>query len=115
MFEVPKSKASTKEGRFEFKVPGNSKAYSFPKLQYLPMPIMKRVQTIASIAKKVAEAQKKRKQYEPTEQEQAKLMDTIMLLFETYAPELLDELDQEQVNAIVSAWGQDSSVGLGES
>lgn len=108
VYEVPRSKASIKQNRFEFKMP-DGKKYSVPLLQYIK----------PSLAQKFDES-------DLSVDENGNLVggdtkeafDLIRLLLDTYFPEadLFAQFeDAEQFGAWMTAWGEASGVTLGES
>lgn len=92
VFQVPTSKASVKQNRFEFQLPGSKKTYSVPKLQFVK----------PSLALQFGDL---------TEVQVANL------LFGEYMPEVFPLLeDSSQLEALLEAWKEASEgVGVGES
>ena len=91
VYEVPKGKASVKQNRFEFRMPGKTKVYSVPKLQYLKPSLALKLDGLSEI-------------------------DAARLLFAEYLPEAFDQFeDGEQLQDFMAAWTDASGVGLGES
>lgn len=91
VYEVPPSKASIKQNRFEFHMPGNRKLFSVPKLQYMK----------PALALQLSEL---------TEVEAAKV------LFDEYLPEAFDQFgDAEQLEEFMAAWQEASGITVGES
>lgn len=92
VFEVPKSKASIKQNRFEFKLPGGAKVYSLPLAKYLKPALAMRM-----------------------DKDQTEAM---FLLFESYYPgeQIFDKFeDGEQFEAFINAWNEASGIDMGES
>jgi hypothetical protein len=94
-FEVPASKRSIKQNRFTFKVPGDRKVYSIPKVKYLTMG---QIETLAAKG--------------DTQLDITTILD---LVGEGDAREAVRTLDHEQLQALMEAWQQDSGLELGES
>ncbi len=92
VYQVPASKASIKQNRFEFSLPGSKKVYSVPKLQFVK----------PSLALSFGEM---------TEVQVANA------LFTEYLPEAFPLLeDSSQLQALMEAWQAESEgVGVGES
>lgn len=90
MFEVPKSKRSIKQNRYQFKLDG--KTFDVPKAQYLPLRAAKLFDEEKFIAGflELAEGNKA-------------LEDALL------------GLDGEQLNALMEDWQKESDVSLGES
>lgn len=94
VYEVPASKASIKQNRFEFKV--GQKTYSLPKMQYLSLNQMALMQTIDESAS----------------------VETIVHAFvsvDSAAGKAIGALDQEQVKGLFAAWQAESNISVGES
>lgn len=114
VYQVPASKASIKQNRFEFDVPVEGKAkpkrFSMPKMQYLPADITSRMtQSGAAIAAAQAEGK------EPSEADMVAFSELQRELFERFAPGLYQLVEMEQLGAIQEAWQEASGVSLGES
>lgn len=91
VYEVPKSKASLKQNRFEFKLPGSAKVYDVPLLKFLK----------PSIALKLSEL---------SELEIAKQ------ILDVYLPEATEKFDDaDQLAAFMQAWTEASGITPGES
>ena len=91
--EIPKSKASLKQNRFEFKFPGSTKTYTVPLLKYIKPALMAELEelnTQQSIVRLLGE-------YYPKES-----------LFEKFE-------DAEQFEWFMDQWTAASGVSLGES
>lgn len=90
MFEVPKSKRSIKQNRYQFKLAG--KTFDIAKAQYLPMRAAKLF-------------------------EEEKIVDGLLQLAEgnEALEDALLDLDGEQLSALVEDWQRESDVSLGES
>lgn len=92
VYEVPKSQASVKQNRFEFRMPGKTKIYSVPKLEFMKPSLVLAIENGAS------------------EVEAARL------LFAEYLPEAFDLFeDAPQLQVFMAAWTEASGVSLGES
>jgi len=92
VYQVPPSKASVKQNRFEFGLPGSKKVYSVPKLQFVKP-------SLALTFGELTEVQ------------------VANLLFAEYLPEVFPLLeDGSQLEALLNAWKEASEgVGVGES
>jgi hypothetical protein len=92
VYQVPASKASIKQNRFEFQLPGSKKVYSVPKLQFVKP-------SLALTFGELTEIQ------------------VANLLFAEYLPEVFPQLeDGSQLEALLNAWKDASEgVGVGES
>jgi hypothetical protein len=90
-FQVPPSKASFKQNRFEFQLPGSRKVFSVPLLKYVK----------PSLA---------------IELEEASELGAVKLLFGEYLPEAFPLFeDGDQLGAFLDAWKEASGLGVGES
>lgn len=92
---LPISKGRTNEGSYRFKIAGSDKVYRLPNLQYIDMDIAMKLRGGVPD-------------------------DEIMgLMFERYAPDLMGQVDAEQITALTDRWrahskqktGQDVSLG----
>lgn len=91
VYEVPKSKASLKQNRFEFRLPGSAKVYNVPLLKFLK----------PSIALKLADL---------SELEIAKQ------ILDAYLPEAVEKFDDaDQLADFMGAWTEASGITPGES
>lgn len=92
VYQVPASKASIKQNRFEFQLPGSKKTYSVPKLQFVKPALALSFGDLTEV--QVAN-----------------------LLFNEYLPEVFPQLeDGSQLEALLNAWKEASEgVGVGES
>jgi hypothetical protein len=91
VYQVPASKASIKQNRFEFQLPGSKKVHSVPLLKYLK----------PSLA---------------LELEEASELAAAKILFNEYLPEAFPQFeDAEQLEAFLEAWKDASGIGVGES
>lgn len=91
--EIPKSKASIKQNRYEFKFEGQRKVYSLPLMKYLKPSLARDIEVMTE-----AEA--------------------IVHLFDAYYPgeDLFSKFeDGEQFEWFVTDWKDKSGIGLGES
>jgi len=92
MFEVPASKASVKQNQFEFKIPGDRKTYSIPKLQFLRPSLLREMDSMKN------------------------QVDRVYALIENYHPGLVDKFDDmEQLTALYVGWSEGSGITVGES
>lgn len=101
VYEVPESKRSIDQDKFEFKVPGDRRKYKIPKVKYLPLDAIKKLEAAArggEAAKDVT-------------------LDDIVNLFGSDAAvqKAIGTLDTSQLQALTIAWQQDSGVSVGES
>jgi hypothetical protein len=92
VYQVPPSKASIKQNRFEFQLPGSKKTYSVPQLQFVKPSLALKFGEMTEV--QVADA-----------------------LFTEYLPEVFPLLeDGSQLEALLNAWKDASEgVGVGES
>ena len=91
-FQVPASKASIKQNQFEFKLPGDRKTYTIPKMQFLKPNLI-----------------------DELDPEKPKT-DVVKSILEHYHPGLWESFDElSQATAFFEAWAQSSGVDLGES
>lgn len=107
MYEVPKSKASIKQNRFEFKMP-DGKKYSIPKLEFIK----------PSLGLKFAELEVKTDATGQQTADPQQAAEVVRLVFETYFPggglfELFE--DSEQFADWMQKWTEASGVPLGKS
>lgn len=102
-FKVPESGASRPENMFGVEL-GDEK-FLLPKMQYLS------AEHFAG-ASSLAESLSGRK---PTAREIAEMNDLYQEIMEHHAPGLYAKLDTEQFVAVLVAWAQESSIGVGES
>lgn len=95
-FEVPDSKRSIAQNRFEFKVPGDRKKYSIPKAKYMTAGQIEAMSTKGT---------------------ELTILDLLALFgpAEDAAAVAVRTLDAEQLKALMTAWQEDSKVGVGES
>lgn len=92
VYQVPASKASIKQNRFEFKLPGKSKVYSVPLMKYVKPSI---VIDLDGTGDKEAMG---------------------VRLFKEYLPEVFPLLeDSDQLESLMNAWEKASGVTVGES
>lgn len=92
VYEIPKSKASIAQNRFEFQFPGDERTFSVPLLQYVKPALALQFRPGADEAELARQ------------------------LFAEYLPDSLDRFeDGEQLAAFLNAWQEASGVGLGES
>ncbi|WP_230670768.1 hypothetical protein [Rathayibacter sp. Leaf248] len=92
MFTVPASKASIKQNRFEFKMPGDTKTtHSLPKLQFVKPALVLQINGSAKA-------------------------DIVRLLMEHYLPDTFEKFESlEQLTALYEAWAEASGITPGES
>ena len=110
-FEVPAAKASFKQNRFEFTIPGDKKTYSLPKMQHISADFADRMNALAP---KIAQARENGEN--AANPEVLALSSNLQReIFEHYVPGLYDKLAADQVGALADAWREASTVGLGES
>lgn len=88
-YQVPKSKASIKQNRFQFQIPGSTKVHELPLLKYLPIGIAARLEESSTLA------------------------ETLEVFGET--ADIVGTLDSEQLEALMAAWRAESGVTEGES
>lgn len=110
VYEVPASKASQKQNVFEFKVPGEKKVRTLPLLKYLPMGMNSRM---ADAAGPIQAAQKAGRK--PAPEELHALGSIQMEILNKYSPGLVDNVDAEQLGAVMVAWQEASGISVGES
>lgn len=118
-YEVPASKASFKQNRFEFtiwdyddgeRIPGSDVTYSIPKMQYINSDIRQRMLEVSMPLKKIIDEGGK-----PAPEQAAEVTKIQRELFEKYAPGLYGRIADDQLNAIQEAWQEASGIQLGES
>jgi hypothetical protein len=92
VYQVPASKASIKQNRFEFTLPGSKKVYSVPLMKFIkPAIVIDLDGTLTQEAMGVR-------------------------LFKEYLPEVFSLIDDsEQLEALMAAWQEASGVTVGES
>lgn len=88
-FQVPPSKKSIRQNRFEFEVDGRT--YSMPLLKFLPVASAEEFEREHNVAGVLA----------AVDSEEAKAV--------------LRAMDGEQIAALIDAWQEESGVGVGES
>lgn len=106
-FEVPKSKASIKQNRFEFKMPDGNK-FSLPLLEFIK----------PSLALKLAELEVVTAEDGSQTTDMQATTGLVALIFETYFPgqKLFEQFDDaEQFAAWMQAWTDASGATLGKS
>lgn len=90
-YEVPRSKKSLAQNRFEFTIEGSKKKYSIPLLKFLKPDL---VLSLESMTQAIA----------------------MKTLLETEAPGILEVIeDMDQLENLFVAWGEASGVTMGES
>lgn len=91
VYEVPRSKASLKQNRFEFKLPGSAKVYSVPLLKFLKPSLALQLENASELA-------------------------AARSLFAEYLPEALEHFeDGEQLSSFMQEWAAASGISVGES
>lgn len=113
--KVPPSKASIKQNRFEFQLPGSKKLWSLPKVRYIRADLLMEMQEITGKLRPVIQSGGK-----PTEEEAMALSAVQHKILAHYCPGLYSEIELEQAGDIIKAWGKASNpngedVDLGES
>jgi hypothetical protein len=94
-YQVPESKRSIAQNRFEFSLPDGTQV-SIPKAKYLT------VGQIEILSEKQGN-------------QEVKLTDLLDLFNEPAAAKAVRTLDSEQLQALMAAWQEDSKLTLGES
>lgn len=84
------SKRHTPAGQFRFRVEGDDRTYSLPKLQHLDVELALRLEEPGMSEEKLTG-----------------------LIFARYAPDLLGRVDAAELGIIANAWREDSKQGLG--
>lgn len=91
VFQVPASKASVKQNRFEFTFPGSKEVHSIPLMKFLKPAVALRLNGMSEA-------------------------DAGLLLLNDLLPDVINEFeDTEQLEAFVNAWSEASGVTPGES
>src|SRR5437899_3089984 len=91
VYQVPPSKASIKQNRFEFQIPGSKKTFSVPLLKFLKPSIALALEDASEIG-------------------------AAKILFNEYLPEAFPLFeDAEQLGSFLEAWKDASGIGVGES
>lgn len=109
-FEVPASKASIRQNQFSFTLPGDETEYVLPKMQYVNSDIQRRMQELARPLKSVIEAGGR-----PTEEQAAAIDKVNRELIEFYLPGFYGKVTDDQLQALIEAWQEASTVDVGES
>ncbi|ALY08861.1 tail assembly chaperone [Arthrobacter phage Galaxy] len=107
-FEVPASQASIKQNQFEFKIPGERKGRSLPKMEFLPLGIRNRMAQAAKPLQAAEEAGRK-----PSDDELEAMGQVQLDLLERYSPGVTDALDETQLSALLVAWQEASGISVG--
>jgi hypothetical protein len=110
VFEVPASKASIDQNRFKFKLPGQKKTWSVPKLQFISSDLRLRMQEASIPLKRIID-----EGGQPAPEQTLEVQAIQRELFETYAPGLYKQLTDDQIPALMQAWQEASGISLGES
>lgn len=92
-FHVPESKRSIEQNRFHFDTP-DGKSYSMPKAKYLTMG---QIETLAA------------------NNQEVKLADLLALFDEPEVSAAIRAFDKDQLEALMTAWQEDSGLTVGES
>lgn len=91
VFLVPASKASLKQNRFRFQLPGSETVHEVPLLKFLPPRLILSSEEMSEVA-------------------------FAQVLFTEFMPEAFDAFeDAEQLQAFMAAWGEASGITAGES
>lgn len=107
VYQVPPSKASVKQNRFEFKAPGSKKVHSVPKVQYIKPGFLRDLRALTADVPEGAE---------PPDDVKMALYDAQLAMFEHYVPGFADMFDDsEQIGELMAAWQAESNISLGES
>lgn len=107
VYAVPPSKASVKQNRFEFTMPGSKKVHSVPRVEFIRPAFLR---DLSALTADVPDGQ------EPSDRVKMALYQTQLAIFEHYVPgftEMFD--DSEQIGTLMAAWQAESSISLGES
>ncbi|MDJ0338266.1 hypothetical protein [Cryobacterium sp. PH31-O1] len=89
-FTVPASKASIRQNRFEFSIEGSAKKYSLPKMKFMPVGVIAKLQAV----------------------EAPNLLDVLNFLGTGPAATAAGTLDGEQLDVLFTAWQSESGVTL---
>ena len=107
VYAVPPSKASVKQNRFEFTVPGSKKVHSVPKVQFVKPSFLREIETLVA---GIPDGQ------EPPPEVSMALYRAQLAMFEHYVPGFTDLFDDsEQIGSLMAAWQAESNISLGES
>jgi hypothetical protein len=106
-FQVPKSKASIRQNQFPFRVPGEKKDRTLPLMQYLNAETRHRFSQSSALAQAAGD--------DITPDMVAAAGQLQYDLIEQHHPGLHKLLDGDQIDALVAAWVEASSVTPGES
>lgn len=108
-FLVPGAKADKAENRFIFRIPGEKEDRSLPLLKHIK----------ASYRRRLTEVSRRLKDESASEDAQALArLEAEAIQFETiedYCPGLTDAVSSDQLEAIITAWGEASGTSVGES
>lgn len=108
-FLVPGAKADKAENRFVFRIPGEKEDRSMPLLKHTKASYRRRMsevsrrlkdESISEGARTLARLEAEALQFE---------------IIEDYCPGLTDAVSSDQLEAIISAWGEASGASVGES
>ena len=107
VYQVPPSKASIKQNRFEFQAPGSKKVHSVPRVQYIRPAFLRQIEALTDGIEPGKE---------PPPDVAMALYRAQVALFEHYIPGFVDLFDDsEQIGELLAAWQAESSISLGES
>lgn len=108
-FLVPGAKADKAENRFIFRLPGEKEDRSMPLLKHIK----------ASYRRRLSEAARRLKDESLSDDARALArLEAESIQFETiedYCPGLTDAVSSDQLEAIITAWGEASGASVGES
>ena len=110
-YEVPAAKASIKQNRFEFKVPGDRKTYTLPYQQYLTNGLK---DPLIEGMKRVAPLIREGRQGDIDPGDAALIAQATKAIFEAHAPGVYELLDEEQTQDPIRAWTEESQTSLGK-
>lgn len=89
-FQVPPSKRSIKQNIFEFQTEDGGKTFTVPKMKFLPVRVI-------------------------AEMENGGLKAVLAAFGDEDAVKAVGELDSEQLEALTTAWSEESDISVGES
>lgn len=118
VFQVPESKVNDSANRFEFQLPGEKKIYSLPKMQYLRAGHSERITALSKRLRDAKDRDERKKASAPSKETtavQVELMGLQREIMELYCPGLYDKIENDQLDAVVTAWQEESMVNLGKS
>ena len=103
MFEVPVSKASLKQNRFEFVLPGSKKVHSLPLLKFIDTDLADR---FIAVGRQLSGTD------EPSDEAKVELAAVMVGVLDRYCPDLKLSVDQRE--ALLAAWQEASNITAGE-